>query len=87
MSSCFSDMTEQDWLEFTTRNKLTAEKVINASIALRCNIDSLLRQICEDLQRQICNTNAAYHKRLRELVDAKAKLEVQHADVRQNPVD
>jgi hypothetical protein len=76
-----SDSNERDWLDYTTRNKLTAEKVINASIALRCNIDSLLRQVCEDLQKQICTTNAAYEKRLRELVEAKAKLEFQHAEI------
>jgi hypothetical protein len=54
---------------------------VNASLQFRTTIDSLLRQICEDLQREVCMTNSLFDRRLKEVIDAKARLEEQHASV------
>lgn len=75
-------MNEYDWEEFTKRNKVTAEKNINASVQLRTEIDSLLRQACEDIQQQLCITNNQFELGIKRLKDVKETLEKQHADVK-----
>lgn len=63
------------------KNKLTAEKQINASFQLRTTVDSLLRQACEALSKQVCIVNAVFERRLKEVIEAKALLEQQHAEL------
>jgi len=73
------NITEKDWNAATEKNKLDAEKAVNASIQFRITIDSILRQICEDLRREVCFTNMTFERRLREVIAAKAKMEEHHA--------
>jgi len=77
----YSNATEMEWTAFTEKNKIEAEKTVNASLQLRINIDSVLRQICEDLRREICVTNMMFEKRLREVIEAKEKLQEQHSAI------
>jgi tektin-1 len=76
-----ASVTEKDWIEATEKSKLDAEKAVNASIQFRTTIDSILRQICEDLRREICITNSTFHRRLREVIAAKERMEVQHSAI------
>lgn len=75
------NVTEQDWIDATEKSKLDAEKAVNASIQFRTTIDSILRQICEDLRREICLTNFTFERRLREVIQAKERMEFQHSAV------
>lgn len=68
-------------MQATEKANLDAEKAINASIQFRTTIDSILRQICEDLRREICLTNFVFDRRLREVIGAKERLEFQHSAV------
>jgi len=77
----YRDADEHDWEEITTRNKLNAEKVINASLQLRVKVDSLLRQACEDIQQQLCLTNNSFETRLKELYRNKDQLQTQHSEI------
>ncbi|XP_035715747.1 tektin-1 isoform X1 [Folsomia candida] len=75
------NVTEQDWIDATEKSKLDAEKAVNASIQFRTTIDSILRQICEDLRREICLTNFTFERRLREVIQAKERMEFQHSAI------
>jgi len=75
------NITEKDWIAATEKNKLDAEKAVNASIQFRQTIDSILRQIAEDLRREICITNMTFERRLREVIIAKAKMEDHHSSI------
>lgn len=72
---------EQEWEDITTRYKNTADKLLKDSTAFHIVIESFLRLNCEVLEKQVCDTNAAFETRLCELRIAKHKLEQEHADV------
>lgn len=72
---------EQEWDDLTTRYKMHANKLLKDTTSFRIQIESFLRLVCEELEKQICNTNAAFEKRLWEIRSAKGKLEEEHSEV------
>lgn len=72
---------EEEWEVLTTRYKVNADKLLKDTTSFRAKIESFLRLSCEMLEKQVCDTNAAFEKRLWELRRAKEKLQEEHADV------
>ncbi|CAL8090684.1 unnamed protein product [Orchesella dallaii] len=75
---------EREWETLTKRYKLNADQLLRSSTAFRIEVESFLRLLCEELEKQVCNTNAAFEKRLWEIRSAKSKLEQEHLDVTLN---
>ncbi|XP_054250314.1 tektin-1 [Indicator indicator] len=65
----------EDWVDFSNVNVEKAEKQRSNSLALRALIDSILSQTASDLRKQREVVNTALTNRVKEVKDAKHKLE------------
>ncbi|NXC08745.1 TEKT1 protein, partial [Orthonyx spaldingii] len=65
----------EDWIDFSNINVEKADKQGNNSLALRALIDGILSQTANDLRKQYEMVNTAFRKRVKEVKDAKHKLE------------
>ncbi|NWV67539.1 TEKT1 protein, partial [Malurus elegans] len=65
----------EDWLDFSNVNVEKADKQKNCSLALRTLIDGILSQTANDMRKQCEMVNAAFRNWVREVKDAKHKLE------------
>lgn len=75
------NVTAEEWQQFTTINIERAAKEINSARQLRCYVDTLLKQVIEDLTDQWHSVNEAFRQRIEEVKEAKTKLETQHFEV------
>lgn len=66
----------------TANNIVAASKEINSARPMRCYIDTILKQIIDDLKAQKEATDEAFRKRIEETKEVKTKLELQHSEVR-----
>ncbi|NXE24168.1 TEKT1 protein, partial [Ardeotis kori] len=66
----------EDWIDFSNINVEKADKQRNNSLALRVLIDGILSQTANDMRRQCEIVNAAFRNRVKEVKDAKRKLEM-----------
>ncbi|XP_010128777.1 PREDICTED: tektin-1 [Chlamydotis macqueenii] len=66
----------EDWIDFSNINVEKADKQRNNSLALRVLIDGILSQTANDMRRQCEMVNAAFRNRVKEVKDAKRKLEM-----------
>ncbi|NXE09887.1 TEKT1 protein, partial [Lophotis ruficrista] len=66
----------EDWIDFSNINVEKADKQRNNSLALRVLIDGILSQTANDMRRQWEMVNAAFRNRVKEVKDAKRKLEM-----------
>jgi len=64
--------------------KTLADSYLKTSGNVQLQIQSFLRQFCEEIQKQVCQTNAAIEKKLAETREAKSELEVQLNQVSEN---
>ncbi|XP_033213795.1 tektin-1 [Belonocnema kinseyi] len=76
-----STITLNEWEMQTRKNILAAAKEINTAKPLRCYIDTILRQIVDDLNDQKNATNEALRQRIDETREVKIKLENQHSEI------
>lgn len=77
----FSSYSEQQWENFSNNNLKNAEATRLNSEKLRNQVDIILQQVANDIQKQIELTNRALERRIWEEKDAKLKLENQVKDV------
>ncbi|NXV73138.1 TEKT1 protein, partial [Atlantisia rogersi] len=68
-------VTPEDWIDFSNINVEKADKERNNSLALRALIDSILSQTASDIRKQRETVNVAFANRVKEVKDAKHKLE------------
>ncbi|NXG22490.1 TEKT1 protein, partial [Grallaria varia] len=68
-------VTPKDWIDFSNVNVEKADKQRNSSLALRALIDGILSQTANDMRKQCEMVNIAFRNRVREVKDAKDKLE------------
>ncbi|NWR60558.1 TEKT1 protein, partial [Bucorvus abyssinicus] len=68
-------VSPEDWRDFSNVNIEKADKQRNNSLALRALIDSILSETVNDMRRQCETVNAAFRNRVKEVKDAKHKLE------------
>lgn len=66
---------------YTRQNIERAAKEINSARPLRAYVDTLLKQVIEDLSNQYNTVNEAFRRRIEETKEAKTKLEIQHSEV------
>ena len=66
----------------TNRNINAASKEVNSARPMRCYIDTIIRQVIDDLNDQKNSTDEAFRHRIEETKEAKMKLELQHSEVR-----
>ncbi|XP_023311162.1 tektin-1 [Anoplophora glabripennis] len=76
-----SNITLEEWEQYTRANIEKAAKEINSARQLRSYVDTLLKQVIEDLCNQYHIVNEAFRKRIEETKEVKLKLEVQHSEV------
>ncbi len=76
-----SSYSEQQWENFSNNNLKNAEATRLNSEKLRNQVDIILQQVANDIQKQIDLTNRAFERRIWEEKDAKLKLENQVKDV------
>lgn len=81
MITYIRNITTEEWESITTRNFETAAKEKNSGVSLRSYVDTLLKQIIEDLWNQYNIVNEAFRRRIEETKEAKTKLELQHYEV------
>lgn len=74
-------MTAEEWELFTRQNIERAAKEINSARPLRAFVDTLLKQVIDDLWNQYNTVNEAFRRRIEETKEAKTKLEIQHSEV------
>ncbi|KAM8797203.1 TEKT1 protein, partial [Eudromia elegans] len=65
----------EDWIDFSNINIKKADKQRNSSLALRALIDRILSQTVNDVRKQYETVNVAFRNRVKEVKDAKEKLE------------
>ncbi|XP_062448323.1 tektin-1 [Rhea pennata] len=65
----------EEWIDFSIVNIEKADKQRNNSLALRALIDCILSQTVNDVRKQFETVNAAFRNRVKEVKDAKHKLE------------
>ncbi|NXD14757.1 TEKT1 protein, partial [Nothocercus nigrocapillus] len=65
----------EDWIDFSNINIEKANKQRNSSLALRALIDRILSQTVIDVRKQYETVNVAFRNRVKEVKDAKQKLE------------
>lgn len=65
----------------TNRNINAASKEVNSARPMRCYIDTIIRQVIDDLNDQKNSTDEAFRHRIEETKEAKMKLELQHSEV------
>ncbi|XP_071673283.1 tektin-1 isoform X4 [Patagioenas fasciata] len=70
-----SFVSPEDWIDFSNVNVEKAEKQRNNSLALRALIDGILSQTANDMRKQCEAVNVAFRSRVKEVKDAKHKLE------------
>ncbi|NXH83286.1 TEKT1 protein, partial [Edolisoma coerulescens] len=68
-------VSPEDWTDFSNTNVEKADKQRNNSLALKALIDSVLSQTANDAHNQCEMVNIAFRNRVREVKDAKHKLE------------
>ncbi|NXX84237.1 TEKT1 protein, partial [Urocolius indicus] len=68
-------VSPEDWIDFSNVNVEKADKQRNNSLALRTLIDSILSQTANDMHKQREVVNVAFRNRVKEVKDAKRKLE------------
>ncbi|NWV44256.1 TEKT1 protein, partial [Grantiella picta] len=68
-------VSPEDWIDFSNVNVEKADKQRNSSLALRALIDGILSQTANDMRKQCEMVNIAFRNRVREVKDAKHKLE------------
>ncbi|XP_066058124.1 tektin-1 isoform X2 [Chamaea fasciata] len=71
-----SFVSPEDWIDFSNVNVEKADKQRNASLALKAVIDGILLQTANDMPRQCEMVNTAFRNRVKEVKDAKHKLEM-----------
>ncbi|KAF2975400.1 hypothetical protein EK904_010844 [Melospiza melodia maxima] len=69
-------VSPEDWIDFTNINVEKADKQRNNSLALKALIDGILSQIANDMRKQCELVNNAFRNRVKEVKDAKHKLEM-----------
>lgn len=84
MTFIYRTITIQEWELQSHENILEAMKQINSGKILRNYIDTILKQIVDDLNSQVDKTNEAFNKRICETKEIKSTFETQHADVIRN---
>lgn len=75
------NITVEEWEMFTVANIERASKEINSARQLRSYVDTLLKQVIEDLTNQFHAVNEAFRQRIEEVKGIKTKLETQHFEV------
>ncbi|KAM8991632.1 tektin-1 isoform 3-T6 [Ara ararauna] len=70
-----SFVSPEDWIDFSNTNVEKADKQRKNSLALRVLIDGILSQTANDIRKQCEMVNAAFRNRVKEVKDAKHKLE------------
>ncbi|NXD93497.1 TEKT1 protein, partial [Chaetorhynchus papuensis] len=68
-------VSPEDWIDFSNINVEKADKQRNNSLALKALIDSILSQTANDMRKQCEMVNIAFRNRVKEVKDAKHKLE------------
>ncbi|NXF11277.1 TEKT1 protein, partial [Smithornis capensis] len=68
-------VSPEDWIDFSNINVEKADKQRNNSLALRALIDNILSQTANDIRKQCEVVNVAFRNRVKEVKDAKHKLE------------
>ncbi|NWV24787.1 TEKT1 protein, partial [Origma solitaria] len=68
-------VSPEDWIDFSNINVEKADKQRNSSLALRALIDGILSQSASDMRKQCEMVNTAFRNRVKEVKDAKHKLE------------
>ncbi|NWU97019.1 TEKT1 protein, partial [Upupa epops] len=68
-------VSPEDWTDFSNINVEKAEKQRKNSLALRALIDGILSQTANDIRKQYEQVNVAFRNRMKEVKDAKHKLE------------
>ncbi|NWW04647.1 TEKT1 protein, partial [Oreocharis arfaki] len=68
-------VSPEDWIDFSTINVEKADKQRNNSLALKALINSILSQTANDMRKQCEMVNIAFRNRVKEVKDAKRKLE------------
>ncbi|XP_075295966.1 tektin-1 isoform X3 [Opisthocomus hoazin] len=68
-------VTPEDWIGFSNINVEKADKQRNNSLALRALIDGILSQTANDMRKQCEIVNVAFRNKVKEVKDAKHKLE------------
>ncbi|NWW90013.1 TEKT1 protein, partial [Rhynochetos jubatus] len=68
-------VSPEDWIDFSNTNIEKADKQRNNSLALRALIDGILVQTANDVRKQRETVNVAFRNRVKEVKDAKHKLE------------
>ncbi|KAJ8920514.1 hypothetical protein NQ315_005383 [Exocentrus adspersus] len=76
-----ANITLEEWEQYTRSNIEKAAKEINSARQLRSYVDTLLKQVVEDLRNQSDIVNEAFRQRIEETKENKLKLEVQHSEV------
>ncbi|XP_050577496.1 tektin-1 [Bombus affinis] len=70
-----------EWEMQTNNNIINASKEVNSARPLRCYIDTIIKQVIDDLNDQKNATDEAFRRRIEETKEAKIKLELQHAEI------
>ncbi|XP_068066924.1 tektin-1 isoform X1 [Anomalospiza imberbis] len=68
-------VSPEDWIDFSNINFEKADKQRNNSLALKALINSILSQTANDMRKQCEMVNNAFRNRVKEVKDAKHKLE------------
>ncbi|NXQ41577.1 TEKT1 protein, partial [Catharus fuscescens] len=68
-------VSPEDWIDFSNINVEKADKQRNNSLALKVLIDGILSQTANDMRKQCEMVNTAFRNRVKEVKDAKHKLE------------
>ncbi|KAJ8945697.1 hypothetical protein NQ318_012416 [Aromia moschata] len=76
-----ANITLDEWEQFTRESIERAAREINSARQLRSYVDTLLKQVIEDLWNQYHTVNEAFRKRIEETKEAKMKMEVQHSEI------
>lgn len=77
----YSNITAEEWESITDKNYASAAKEKNSALQLRSYVDTLLKQITDDLREQYNAVNEAFNRRILETKSCKTKLETQHYEV------
>jgi len=75
-----NSVSPEEWQDFSHKNIEAAEQQRYNSMNLRSIIDTSLATSCNDMNEQVGRTNEALEKRVRELKEAKVRLESQLAE-------
>ncbi|XP_025833788.1 tektin-1 isoform X2 [Agrilus planipennis] len=76
-----ANITYEEWEEFTVRNIENAGKELTSARQMRSYVDTLLKQVIEDLWNQYNIVNDSFRRRIEETKEAKTKMEIQHSEV------